>query len=258
MNKKAIFPFSIAQLWQDALEMLEFIKGIPWNAIRIFMTSSALLLFYKMYCSKSSFYRRSIKPIVDLDREFFGLGHRAWMYVATFFLLFVTAFLISRYVDKNKPKELGMGLGDWRFGLRWSAIFLGIMLPMVFAASFTEPFANKYPLSRGAQDTLEAFLVWEALSFLYFVGWEYYFRGYLLFSLYKYIGAIAVLVPMIPFTILHSSKPLPEALGAIFVAEMLCLFALRARSFWYGMIVHWGINTAMDVAAVWQKGGFLE
>lgn len=258
MKNQSSLPFSRSQLKQDISDMLGFIRGIPWEAIRIFMTGSALLLLYKMYCSKISFYKRTIRPIVDLDREFFGLGQRAWMYGATFVLLFVTAFLISLYVDKHKPKELGMGLGDWRFGLRWSAIFLGIMLPVVFAVSFTDTFANKYPLSRGARETLEAFLVWEALSFLYFIGWEYYFRGYLLFSLHKYIGAVAVLVPMIPFTILHSSKPLPEALGAIFVAELLCLFALRARSFWYGMFVHWTINTSMDVAAIWQRGGFLD
>ena len=247
----------IRRLVQDSKEMFAFMKGIPWPAIRVFLIGAALILFYKFFCTKKSFYRGFVRDnIFDFDHQFFSLGHRAWMYISTFVLLFVISLLVAYFVDKNKPKELGLGIGDWRFGLRWAAIFLGVMLPVVFAVSFTDTFANKYPLSKGSTASLEAFLVWEAVSLLYFIGWEFYFRGYMLFSLYKYLGAIAVFVPMIPFVILHSSKPLPEALGAIFVAELLCVFALRAGSFWYGMFVHWIINTAMDVAAIWQKGGF--
>jgi membrane protease YdiL (CAAX protease family) len=55
---------------------------------------------------------------------------------------------------------------------------------------------------------------------------------------------------------MHSGKPLPEALGSILVAELLCVFALRAGSIWYGMVVHWLINVTMDVTAIWQKGWF--
>lgn len=238
--------------------MLSFLKGMPWPVIRIFLIGATLILFYKFFCTKKSFYREVVRPIYNFDTEFFALGHRAWMYISTFVLLFVIALLISLFVDKSKPREMGLGLGDWRFGLRWSAIFLSVMLPVVFIVSFTDTFALKYPLSKGSMASIQAFLVWEGVSFLYFIGWEFYFRAYMLFSLYKYVGAIAVFVPMIPFVILHSSKPFPEALGAIFVAELLCIFALRAGSFWYGMMVHWTINTAMDVAAMWQRGGFFD
>ncbi|MBZ0271132.1 CPBP family intramembrane metalloprotease [bacterium] len=242
-------------LAQDLRDMLAYLRGMPWPPIRIFLTGATLILLYKFFCTKKSFYQRTVRDVFDFNHEFFGLGQRAWMYISTFVLLFVIAFLISRFVDKNKWRDMGLGLGDWRFGLRWGAIFLGVMIPVTFAVSFTDAFVDKYPLSRGSTRSMEAFLAWEFVSFLYFIGWEYYFRSYMLFSLYRYIGAVAVFVPMIPFVILHSSKPLPEALGAIFVAELLCVFALRAGSFWYGMVVHWTINTAMDVFAVWQKGG---
>ncbi len=256
-TKKRRAPRStFGRLLLDVKEMFSFIADVPLPAMRIFAVGAGLILFYKFYCTKRRFYNETIRPIFDFNEDFYALGHRAWWYLATFFLLFVVAFAVGRFVDKNKSKELGLGLGDWRFGLRWSAIFLGIMLPVVFIVSFSETFSQKYPLSDGATISLEAFLVWEALSILYFVGWEFYFRGYLLFSLYKHFGAIAVFIPVIPFVILHSSKPILEALGAIFVAELLCIFALRARSFWYGMAVHWTVNAAMDVAAIWQRGGF--
>ncbi len=247
----------VGLLIHDLRAMLAYISEIPWPATRIFTTGAILLLLYKVYCTKWKFYNGTVRPIYDFNFKFFELGHRAWWYLLTFVLLFLTPLVVSRYVDKLKPKEVGIGLGDWRFGLRWSAIFLGVMLPVVFIVSFSDVFANKYPLSKGAIVSLDAFLVWEALAFLYFVGWEFYFRGYLLFGLYKYFGAVAVFIPMIPFVILHSSKPLPEALGAVLVAELLCVFALRAGSFWYGMVVHWTINAAMDIAAVWQRGGFI-
>lgn len=244
------------RLKQDARDMFGLLKGMPWPAVKVFLNGATLILLYKFFCTKKSFYKHTIRDIYDFNHEFFGLGQRAWMYLSTFVLLFCVALLIAKFIDKNKLKDLGLGLGDWKFGLRWIAIFLGIMIPVVIIASYTDTFAHKYPLSKGSMKSMEAFLVWEGVSLLYFVGWEFYFRGYMLFSLYKYLGTVAIFVPMIPFVILHSSKPFPEALGAIFVAELLCVFALRAGSFWYGMLLHWTINTAMDVAAVWQRGIF--
>ncbi len=245
-----------SQLRRDARDMFSYIRDMPMPVVRVFLIGATLILLYKFFCTKKKFYREIIRPIYNFDVEFFGLGQRAWMYIATFVLLFLMALAAAYFLDRNKPKDLGVRVGDWRFGLRWTFIFLAIMLPVVFIVSYTDTFSMKYPLSKGSMRSLEAFLVWEAVSFLYFVGWEFYFRGYMLFSLHKHLGSIAIFIPMIPFVILHSSKPLPEALGAIFVAELLCLFALRAGSFWYGMILHWTINTAMDVAAIWQRGGF--
>jgi CAAX protease family protein len=248
----------VERLIRDSKEMLTFIRGVPWPAMRIFVTSALLMLFYRFFCAKKSFYRGTVRDYFDFNHNFFDLGHRAWMYISTFLVMFLLAVIISMFIDKNKPREVGLGLGDWRFGVRWSVIFLAVMLPITFAASYTEAFATKYPLAKASMNSFEAFFWWEFVSFLYFIGWEFFFRGYMLFSLYKYIGAIAVFVPMIPFVILHSAKPFPEAIGAIFVAELLCIFALRAGSFWYGMVVHWTINTAMDVFAIWQRGGFLD
>ncbi len=257
-NEAAANPFIkiFRQLKKDILDMFSYVRDMPWPVVRVFLIGATLILLYKFFCTKKNFYRHTIRPIYNFDVEFYGLGQRAWMYIATFVLLFLIALAAGYFLDKNKPKDLGIRVGDWRFGLRWTFIFLAFMLPIVFIVSYTDTFAMKYPLSKGSMKSLEAFLVWEAVSFLYFVGWEFYFRGYMLFSLHKQLGTIAVFVPMIPFVILHSSKPLPEALGAIFVAELLCVFALRAGSFWYGMVLHWTINTAMDVAAVWQRGGF--
>ena len=137
-------------LRRDVRDMLSFIRDMPWPAMRVFLIGAALILFYKFFCTKRSFYRHTVRDIYNFDVEFFGMGHRAWMYISTCVLLFVIALLVGLFIDKNKPRELGLGLGDWRFGIRWMFIFLAIMLPVVLIVSYTDAFSQKYPLSKGS------------------------------------------------------------------------------------------------------------
>ena len=51
----------------------------------------------------------------------------------------------------------------------------------------------------------------------YFVAWELFFRGFLLFGLYRRIGQFAIYVTAMPFMLLHLGKPEAEvfiSLGA--------------------------------------------
>jgi len=58
----------------------------------------------------------------------------------------------------------------------------------------------------------------------------------------------------LPYMMIHFSKPWPEAFGAITFGAMLGLLALRSRSIWGGVAVHFSLAIAMDVFALLQKG----
>lgn len=96
-------------------------------------------------------------------------------------------------------------------------------------------------------------LLYEIGCALYFVGWEYFYRGFLTISLYRPLGIHAIFVGNIPFVLMHAGKPFPEALGSIVAGVALGLFALRARSFWYGWLLHALIAASMDLLAIQQR-----
>ena len=70
------------------------------------------------------------------------------------------------------------------------------------------------------------------------------------------MGKMAVIVPLIPYVMIHFGKPFPETLGAIVAGLVLGTMALRSRSIVPGILVHFSIAIGMDLLSLWQQGYF--
>jgi len=233
----------------------QWTPGLPLPVLKIFVVSAVVLLLFRKYGTARS-YDRLIRPALDLDPDILlGNGSYGYLSLATVVLFCLLPLISARLLEGHRPADLGFVLGDWRKGLKWTGLFLAGMLPIVAAASFIPTFYQIYPLSKGAGQSAAAFALYEILMLLYFLAWEFFFRGYMLFSLEKHIGKVAILVQMIPFALLHGSKPLPEALASIFVGILLGYFALATRTFLYCGLIHFLVAFSMDVAALLQKSG---
>ena len=168
-------------------------------------------------------------------------------------VLFGVLPLFALIAMREPLSEYGVGLGDRRFGLAVAGFFLAVMLPIVFVVSHRPDFRGTYPLNQGAARDLRHFLVWEVLYVGYFVGWEFFHRGFLLFGLKRRIGNLAIFVAAVPFTLEHFAKPEIEAWGSFVAAIALGFLAVRARSFWYGALIHGGVAFFMDVVQSWSR-----
>jgi membrane protease YdiL (CAAX protease family) len=74
---------------------------------------------------------------------------------------------------------------------------------------------------------------------LYLIGYEFLFRGILLFPLVSEIGvwpAIAINTAMYSAT--HIPKGLNEAVGAVPLGIVLCLLTLMTGTLWIAIVVH--------------------
>jgi hypothetical protein len=149
--------------------------------------------------------------------------------------------------------EYGLGLGRRRIGLSAAGLLAALVIPAVLVASRLPGFAARYPLAPAAASSWSLFLAYEAAYALYFVAWEFTFRGFLLFGLYRRIGLPAVYVLAVPFALVHLGKPEAEAFGSIVAAVALGYLALRARSFWWGAFLHAAVAWTMDLAAAWER-----
>jgi membrane protease YdiL (CAAX protease family) len=190
-----------------------------------------------------------------------AISHFYW-FGASLFLYLVMPLLLSTATRGSFHRSYGMGLGDWRAGFTVAGLFLAVMLPAVYVASTMKAFQGQYPLAGIAAYTLQPkdglaklswslFLIYECGYFLYFVGWEFFFRGWMLNGLLPTFGrAGALLIPVAPFAIMHLGKAELEALGSIIAGLALGLLALRTRSFWYGALVHGIVAVFMDLLAV--------
>jgi membrane protease YdiL (CAAX protease family) len=140
-----------------------------------------------------------------------------------------------------------------RVWLLYTAMFLAV-LPLAYVASLTQDFANTYPKYRTAGESWTQLLVWSFAYGLQFLTLEFFFRGFLIFALARWIGSLAIFVMVVPYAMIHFGKPLAECLGSVLAGIALGTVALRTRSIYGGVAVHCGVAWAMDLFALSHTG----
>ena len=173
---------------------------------------------------------------------------------ALFYLFIPMAYRSWRNPQAHSLFRIHIPKSHWRI---YGWILLLMIVPLV-CASFLSAFQQTYPfvyIPRGEHFT-EILFYWEIGYLLQFISVEYFFRGFLLFSFEKQMGKMAVIVPLIPYVMIHFGKPFPETLGAIVAGLVLGTMALRSRSIVPGILVHFSIAIGMDLLSLWQQGYF--
>lgn len=166
-----------------------------------------------------------------------------------FLLMFAIPAVIARVVFKKPLRDFGLGLGDAKFGFTFVAIAAPLILLLAYSGSLTASIQAEYPLARSAVHSLPLFLAAEtAYVFLYYFGWEFFYRGFMLFGLEKHYGALAaILIQTIPSTIVHIGKPASETFAAIIGGLVFGYLAIRTRSLIYPLILHVMVGLGTDV-----------
>jgi len=206
---------------------------------------------------------KAAKTRPERERAEHYLRYVGW-YLATFFILFLVPVMFIALHPRLSLRDYGLGAGDWRYALRVFLLFAVVMLGAVLVLYLgkSKSFLSFYPMfavkgTVGAQPDFPFwFAVVEASFFLYFVGWEFFFRGLMVFPLARRIGTLSALVGVLPFAIMHAGKPVPEAFGSILAAWLLGILALRARSFWICPVLHFSVAFAMDLTAAFSRNLF--
>ncbi len=201
----------------------------------------------------------------------------AYRMVNAIALLWLPWLLITLFL-KQDLQQFGATRGDKKFGLKWTAIGIVAMLPVLVVISLQRNFQSYYgnmlgqPLANveyavysgiplpGVQHVRPlGLLYYELGQGFYFFCWEFFFRGFLLFGLARarFIGSIgAILLQAIPFALLHwsvvpsASKPPLEIASAFFGGLILGWLALRTKTFFYGFLIHWAIAGILDFLLV--------
>lgn len=150
------------------------------------------------------------------------------------FYLFIPLFFVI-FIFRENPAKYGFQLGDWREGLKLTFGGIVLMTPILWWLLKTD----------GSMSTYYAHLVsglpWN--TFLDLFGWEFLFRGFLLFGYARKFDAEALWLQAVPFALAHVGKPEFETLSTIFGGFAFGWVAWRTRSFLYPFLIHWYIGS---------------
>lgn len=231
---------------------------IPLNGrdVAVIILSCVLLtLFY--YYARPGFFNHKLEVHVV---SALGLETSPYRSVLSYWYWSFSSLLLRVLIPitcivwwfKESPREYGFRI--WRKG--HGRLYLGmylVMLPLLAAASFLPSFQQKYPFYDDAHKSLTHFLLYELAYGIQFASLEAFFRGFLIFALFKRLGYYGVLIMTIPYCMIHFSKPVPETLGAIVAGLVLGFMALNSRSWIPGALLHWSIGFTMDVLCILHK-----
>jgi membrane protease YdiL (CAAX protease family) len=209
----------------------------------------------------------ALGPVLPAVYWYFGrsdtigtLGHDgAWLrvtgpqlgglisFLAAFALLGVVPAALSPVLLGRRPRELGAGLGNLRAGMAFLLAGVPIGFAVGWSSAASPELAAVYPLG-SPQLTLAAFLPHAVGYVLYYVGFEYHFRGFLLLGLERPLGPWAANVLQAGLVMLvHLGKPGVELAAAFPASVLFGWIVLRTRSIWYVVAIHAAVGLALDI-----------
>ncbi|MBK6794098.1 MAG: CPBP family intramembrane metalloprotease [Anaerolineales bacterium] len=165
----------------------------------------------------------------------------AYKYWDRILLYLVIPLLITVVFFRENPRDYGFSLGDWKLGLTYTVIGILLMAPIIYYLGHGDEVMKKY------YERFLPGLPWT--TFLDLFGWEFFFRGWILFAYSRKFGPEALWLHAVPFALAHIGKPEVETLSTIFGGFAFGWVAWRTRSFIYPFLIHWFIGTFIIIVA---------
>jgi len=244
-------------------------QAVPYLAV-VFL----LLIFgkQKKWISSPGFWMKFVLgfSILALDRsssvwkmaqEFFNgndavFAFRILTNLKSFIVLILPLGLLYLFTEKDKPRNY-YGLISRDFNPRPFFILLAITSTFIIIGGFIGDIQSFYPMylkTGGTKFALDhdlpgwlVMLFYEIPYGIDFISVEMFFRGFLIFAFYRYLGPYVVLPMIATYCVLHFGKPLTESISSVFGGYILGIIALNHKSIWGGVIIHMGIAWLMEV-----------
>jgi membrane protease YdiL (CAAX protease family) len=156
-------------------------------------------------------------------------------------LFLIVPLAIIIFIFREEPGEFGFKLGDWKVGILLTICGIILIAPVLWVVgrensamqAYYKPFMSGLPAS----------------TFLDLFGWEFLFRGWLLFGYARKFGPDAIWLQAVPFAIAHIGKPELETLSTIFGGFAFGWVAWRTKSFLYPLLIHWFVSSFIILVA---------
>lgn len=161
-------------------------------------------------------------------------------------LYLVVPLIIILVFFREPPGNYGFTFGNWKLGLAYFTLGVLLMAPVIYLLG------RGNDSMKGYYERFPAGLPWT--TFLDLVGWEFFFRGWILFGYARRFGPEALWLQAVPFAFAHISKPEVETLSTIFGGFAFGWVAWQTKSFVWPFLIHWFIGTFIILAAAGSLG----
>jgi membrane protease YdiL (CAAX protease family) len=173
-------------------------------------------------------------------------------YFAAFFAFFLAGPVLIVLAGAPRPGDIlrlsGLTAGRAGTGLLLAAIGVPVAVIAGFIGSRDPALRAQYPFAKTACASLRRLVPYEiAYLLLYYIPWEFLFRGVLFLPLIPLIGLVpALALQAIAATLYHFGHPVSEIASAAASSFVFGLIASATGSVFYPAIIHAAVGIATD------------
>jgi len=223
----------------------EAFRGQRFKPTVILLVSPPLLLAWKYFCSPGVYaYYFEMSGMRQVDPRVIG----AICYFVSCLLLMgaLPVFIIKR-VFGERLRDYGVGLGLLKRTLRSFLILAPVFVLVGYFSSKYASLQGTFPINPDAGESAFLFALNAGTLLVFCIGWEFYFRGFMLVGLRDSLGnANAVLVQLLASSLLLIGAPATVAFGGILVGLLWGILALRTQSLLSGIGQHFLLGITLD------------
>jgi len=220
------------------------------RALIILFTGMAFLVLYRILSSEDllTAYFPDFADDKDLSNVIY------YFFFSALFMMMIPVFLLKTVLKENLTK-FGLRAGNVKRGLKLVLLFLPVIVAFfIYPASKMDVFRQVYPLYSGAGSDVLIFSVYALLYAVYYFSYEFFYRGFLLFGLEKWMGVTGtILFQVFISTLMHAGKPYPEIVSCIPAGILFGILAYKTGSFLYVFFMHWFIGVMLDLFIILQR-----
>lgn len=222
-------------LRREAQRALAAARQLNAQTVTVLLMAAFLVILQMQFGDRDVFRRHFADAFETPWKE---LLPWAWWFGMQGILGFLIPVALLMGVFRQKARDIGLGLGDWKLALRLTAAYIPLVVIGTWFLSAGDGFLAQYPHHSPAARDWSIFLIYEAFFLFYWIGWEYLWRGFVLFGTRPTFGLYAIVIQALPFAVLHFNKPFAEAGLSIVGGVALGALVWRCRSFWIAVPIH--------------------
>jgi membrane protease YdiL (CAAX protease family) len=205
-----------------------------------------------------------------------------WTRFILAFVLLGLAPAAAACIFREKLVDLGINFKTPLLRKSWFWLLVPVAAAVGAFGAASPDLGSFYPYSRDLIGRVRAEGLgpfvghFAAYFFLYYVPWEFFFRGFLLFPFALaaekgmardgegnpseaglLVLAAAILFQTIPSTMLHFGHPLSELASAVLAGLVFGVLAWKTRSILPGLVLHASIGLGTDLFIVLKGAGYI-
>jgi hypothetical protein len=242
-----------------SIAVLAMLKALSWKTLNISLNLIGVCICFSILCGiyQSYFIAELLKQLKFSSSTFQAMFDAVATKGSSIITIIIPSLVLyfSLRHKQDIPPFLGLGTSKWNTLKPYLQALL-LCFVMIFISSFFSEISSYYPLyaksplvknSETIGVTRWLAIVWFEFFYAFsFISVELLFRGVLLFLLFRYLKADALLMMASVYAIFHFGKPLVEVISSFFGGYILGVFALHSKNIWGGVLLHIGIAMFME------------